>query len=119
MAVPKVGRISKRNVKTLARRLREDEGLRREATTLMRRNFHSFVERAFELTPEQRKEMRAKMPKPAADTVARACILALETGGPIDFEIVRDRPTPDLRIETYCKGDGDDIECGVRVTWEK
>jgi hypothetical protein len=119
MPVPKVGPINPRNVKSLARRLQKDEGLRREAITGMRRNLHTFVERTFQLTPAQRAEMRQLMPKPAAETVARACILALETGGDVDFRVVRGQPNPDLMIEVECRGGGGEISCGVTITWEK
>ncbi len=119
MPMPRVGPFNPRSVQALRRRLRDDEGLRREALGRVREDLYGVVEEAFELSDRQRQEMRDQMPPVAARSVGEACAVALETGGEIEFRIRRNQPVPDLSAELYCRGGGDDIECGVRITWDK
>ena len=114
----KIGPINSKNVHMFMEMVRRDKNLRSEAISGIKRGLPSFVEKTFNLTPTQRKEMHRKMPKDTADIAGRACVLALQHNGKIEFRITRKRRVPskpNLRIEIYARGG----EIGIRITWEK
>lgn len=98
MPIPRVGQINKGNVRELRERLRRDESLRREAIGQIKANFHSFLVESFELTDEERAEMLELLPDGVSEMVGQAVVVALETGGDVNFEIRRGRPSRALKL---------------------
>jgi hypothetical protein len=123
MPIPKIGPINP--VNALIERIKDDESLKTEAIEEIRRDFFSFVESVFDLTPRQQAELRTKMPKEVADALAQHCITALTYNGTIDFKTipVRDRLTAErARVRTgidISVGEGGGIDVGVTIEWEK
>lgn len=115
MAISKVGKINSANVDRLSKRFVRDKNARAEAATLMRRNFHKFVETVFDLTEGQRAEMQRGMPKSLADVIGRACAVVVENRGRLEYRVERVKRDPDLKVELYHKDD----EWGIRIIWEK
>jgi hypothetical protein len=82
-----VGPLHQRSVQRLVRELRKDPKRRAEAVTLARRSFPRFMETAFRLTPEQKKEVRQLISRQAGRVITEAAVAALETGGDITFAV--------------------------------
>ena len=86
-AIQKVGRPNEANIRILIEKLQKDPAFRKKAISLMKVSIYEFAEQVFDLTDEERKEMREFMPEEMAKVVGPSLISTLETGGKIKFAI--------------------------------
>jgi hypothetical protein len=87
--VPKVGRFNPENASELTKRLKEDEGLRREILELVEEDPTTFVASAFDLTDRQFAHLQRSFSRDDAEGLAEAYLEVLESGGEVDLKIER------------------------------
>ena len=85
MSNGKIGPLNAENVKELNRRFKGNEVARQAASKEVRRQLPAFVEKTFDLKPEQRKNMHELLSKDVSESVGSAIAKAWDTGGDVQL----------------------------------
>lgn len=96
----------------------DDPDVAAEVERQIHKSPHAFLKRTFTLSAEQKRRL-GSMPRDLADVVARACLVPIQSGGTLDFEIheTDDPATMRVSVESACRcqPDGTVIECSSRI----
>lgn len=84
-AFPRMGKATEENVKGLFEKLEKDPALRAKAIPQIKKSLYGFAEQAFELSPQERKSMRALLSPKIAALIGQSMVATLESGGRIVF----------------------------------
>jgi hypothetical protein len=116
--VRQVGRFNPENARELTKRLKEDEGLRREAAERIEEDPATFVASAFDLTERQLAHLRRSFSRDDAEGLTEAYLEVLESGGEVDLKIERPKDRVSYRearmtFSTTRSGGTTDLEIRV------
>lgn len=115
-AITKIGPVTEENVRKVIDKLQKDAQYRKQAEPLIKKSIYAFAEAAFELTPEQRKEMRTAMPEKLAMVIQENVLMSLQEGGTLHFDSER---KADMKVTITYKTDPADprrTECDLTIS---
>lgn len=114
--IEKIGPVTEENVGKVIEELQKDALYRKKAEPMIKKSIYAFAEEAFELTPEQKKEMRRNVPPKLAMVIQENVLMAIEEGGAIHFDSAR---ATDLKVTITYKTDPTNpskTECDLTIS---